>query len=104
MREWLEPGPLSFPNLTVTLHESSAGDWQRWFEDFVVQGHNDDTMEKTGTLTLVGQPWEQSPETGLARIGLFNVGIFHLKGPNETPTSPPHVVASLYCERMDFRL
>jgi hypothetical protein len=40
----------------------------------------------------------------VARIGLFNVGIFQLKGPIERPELPPYVVAGLYCERMEFTL
>jgi hypothetical protein len=99
LRVWLEPGPLSFPNLTVELPESSASDWHRWFENFVVQGYNDDTNEKTGTLTL-----EDDIGRGRVRIGLFNVGIFQLKGPIESAERPPYVVAGLYCERMDFTL
>jgi hypothetical protein len=61
---WLEPGPLTFPNLTVTLSETSAKDWHLWFEDFVVKGHNDDTDEKAGVLTLLdeqrGEAWRGS--------------------------------------------
>jgi hypothetical protein len=105
----LKPGPLSFPNLTVTLLESSASDWRRWFENFVLKGYNDDAREKTGTLTLLD---ERSQEE-LARIGLFNVGIFQLQGPVELSEllgrpvqgdSPRYVVAGLYCERMEFTL
>jgi hypothetical protein len=38
----------------------------------------------------------------LVRISLSNVGIFRLQGPIEIGDTPPHVVAGLYCERMDF--
>jgi hypothetical protein len=98
---WLEPGPLSFPNLTVELHEVAAGDWQQWFENFVVQGHNDATNEKTGTLRIVDERGR------LVEIGLSNVGIFQLTGPIETPTPDGpliKVVAGLYCQRMTFRV
>jgi hypothetical protein len=98
---WLEPGPLSFPNLTVELHGVAAGDWQQWFEDFVVKGYNDATNEKTGTLEIVDE------RARLVRIGLSNVGIFRLTGPIETHTPAGAlimVVAGLYCQRMDFKV
>jgi hypothetical protein len=107
LRVWREPGLLSFPNLTVTVGETSAGAWQRWFENFVLQGYNDDTNEKTGTLWLLDDRMQ-----ALAQIGLFNVGIFQLIGPIihgyrlETGqiVRRTYVVAGLYCERMEFTL
>jgi hypothetical protein len=98
---WLEPGPLSLPNLTVELHHIAAGDWQQWFENFVVRGYNDATNEKTGTLGIVDE------RLRVVQIGLSNVGIFQLTGPIETPTpsgSLIKVVAGLYCQRMDFKV
>ena len=109
LRAGLEPGLLSFPNLTVTLGSTSATfatDWQQWFENFVVRGYHDDANEKTGTLTLVDQQ-----QRAVVRIGLFNVGIFRLTGPTyevyssvEGPRLMTQVVAGLYCERMEFTL
>ncbi len=104
LRVWREPKPLAFPNLTVELAGSSARDWQRWFDNFVVKGYNDATNEKTGTLTLQ----DPQSERALVRIGLFNVGIFHLKGPilAGTPRTgfSQVTVAELYCERMELML
>lgn len=108
LRVWREPGRLSFPNLTITVAEASAGDWQRWFENFVLQGYNNDTREKTGTLTLLNLREQEQ-----ARIGLFNVGIFQLIGPtvwlNRSKQTgqlehATRVVARLYSERMEFTL
>jgi hypothetical protein len=89
------PGRLSFPNLTVTLPESSAATWQTWFNDFVVEQRYE---EKTGRLALLdGQLRER------VRIGLSNVGIFRLSSsPWIRDDSPRRVVAGLYCEQMDF--
>jgi hypothetical protein len=104
LRVWREPGPLAFPNLTAELAGNSARDWQRWFDNFVVKGYNDATNEKSGTLTL------QDPvsKRALVRIGLFNVGIFHLKGPILSGTPRTGIsqvtVAELYCERLEFML
>jgi hypothetical protein len=92
------PAPLSFPNLTVTLPESSATTWQAWFDDFVVKGNNADTQEKTGRLSLLDPQLRER-----VRIGLFNVGIFRLTSSAWTRDDAPRtIVAGLYCERMDF--
>jgi hypothetical protein len=88
---------LSFPNLTVTLPESSAATWQAWFDDFVVRGNNADDQEKTGRLSLLDGSLRER-----VRIDLFNVGIFHLALSAWTRDDSPLVVAGLYCERMDF--
>lgn len=97
-----EPGPLSFSNLTVTLPERSAATWESWFNSFVLEGNNADSQEKTGRLTLFAPDMEQE----LARIDLFNVGIFRLalEPKPEDRESIQRVVAGLYCERMDFRI
>ena len=92
------PGPLSFPNLTVTLPESSAATWQEWFDSFVVKGYNDDTQEKMGRLSLLDPQLRER-----VRIDLFNVGIFRLtSSPWTRDDLPRTIVAGLYCERMDF--
>jgi hypothetical protein len=90
------PGPLSFPNLTVTLPELSAATWQAWFDDFVVKG-NTDTQEKTGRLALLDGTLRER-----VRIDLSNVGIFRFTSSAWTRQDTPEVVAGLYCERMDF--
>jgi hypothetical protein len=88
---------LSFPNLAVTLLESSAATWQAWFDDFVVRGNNADDQEKTGRLSLLDGSLRER-----VRIDLFNVGIFRLALSAWTRDDSPLVVAGLYCERMDF--
>ena len=90
-------GPLSFPNLTVTLPELSAATWQAWFDDFVVKGNNTDTQEKTGRLALLDGTLRER-----VRIDLSNVGIFRFASSAWTRQDTPEVVAGLYPERMDF--
>ncbi len=48
-----EPGKLEFPNLRITIPATYAEIWRRWFNEFVVRGINDETAEKTGTLSLL---------------------------------------------------
>jgi hypothetical protein len=95
--ELVVPGPMSFPNLTVTLPERPAATWQAWFDDFVIKGNNADTQEKTGKLVLLDGALREG-----VRIDLFNVGIFRLTPSAWTRHDLPVVVAGLYCERMDF--
>jgi hypothetical protein len=94
--EVMEPGRLSFPNLAVTLPESSAQTWQEWFSTFVVEQRYSEV--KTGKLSLLdGQLRER------LRIGLLNVGIFRLRSSAWTrDDAPRRVVAGLYCKQMDF--
>jgi hypothetical protein len=87
-----EPGPLEFPNLRVTIAAADAGPWTDWQEDFIVKGNHDDSHEQSGAVVFL------SPNRNdeLARIDLSNVGIFALRRQGS------HVVADLYCERMQL--
>jgi hypothetical protein len=95
----LDPGLLSFPDLTVTLFGQSADVWQSWFKNFVLEGNNADSQEKSGRLTLLSP--DQAQE--LARIDLSHVGIFRL-APEAGDDLPRQAVARLYCEQMDFKV
>jgi hypothetical protein len=44
---------LVFPDLFVTLAESSARTWLDWHDDFLVKGNNSSTNERQGTLTFL---------------------------------------------------
>ena len=43
-----EPGPLSFPNLTVTLSDQSAQTWQSWLNNFVIEGTTPTARRRPG--------------------------------------------------------
>jgi len=91
---------LVFPNLRITLAETTAKSWTDWFNDFVIKGNNDESKEKSGTLTLL------SPNRGveLAKISFSNLGIFRI-GPEKAEANASQikrVVAELYCEKMVF--
>src|SRR5438477_48786 len=54
MREALaEPTALEIPNLVVTLADAHAGDFEAWFEDFVVRGNNGEDGEKEGKIEFL---------------------------------------------------
>jgi hypothetical protein len=95
-----EPGKMEFPNLKITLAESTAQSWLAWHEDFVVKGNNDETCEKNGTLTLFGRNLKDV----LAQIKLYNLGIF-LVQPDKSEANAEQtkrVQVELYVERMEF--
>ena len=96
-----EPAKLEFPNLRITLAESSAKTWTDWFEDFVIKGNNDDSKEKSGAIVFLS-PNRQSE---LGRITLHNLGIFALRErPAQANDQVARLVAELYCERMEFQV
>jgi hypothetical protein len=95
-----EPGKLEFPNLRITLSESSSDSWKNWHESFVVQSNNDDLKEKKGRLLFLSPDRQKI----LATINFSNLGIFKLE-PEKSETNDSgikRVVAELYCERMTF--
>ena len=96
-----EPGRIEFPNLRVTISELDAGPWSDWAQDFLVKGNNDDAHEKSGAIVFLSP----NRKAELARINLHNVGIFALRR-KAAPVGAQvaHVVADLYCERMEFAI
>jgi hypothetical protein len=92
------PGRLEYPNLTITLAESSVKSWHDWFDDFVIKGNCDDSREKSGSIGLLAPNLTDE----LMRIDLFNVGIFSLASEKRDTSaeSVARVTAQLYCERM----
>jgi hypothetical protein len=94
-----EPGQLEFPNLRVSLAESSAQTWSDWFDDFVVKGNNGDEREKNGAIVFLDPSLKQE----LGRIELKNVGIFALRRPSSTGEKFPRVTAELYVESMELK-
>jgi hypothetical protein len=95
-----EPGRLEFPNLRITLPEAAAQSFSEWHERFVVQGNNDDSQEKNGSLTLLSA----NRQVELVRIRFFNMGIIRVQ-PDVAEANADAIrrmVAELYVERMEF--
>lgn len=94
-----EAGKLVFPNLKISLSQSSASSWSKWFNDFVVMGNNGDEQEKKGGIAFLDLYLKE-----LGRINLFNCGIFRL-APAKAEANVDaikRVTAELYCERMEL--
>lgn len=62
------------PNLVITMAESHADAWYRWYEDFVIKGNCTDDKEKTATLEYLS-PNLQTTYFGLK---LKHVGVFRM--------------------------
>lgn len=101
-RDYLkEPAKLEFPNLKITLAESTVTTWDTWFDDFVVKGNNGAANEKNGALVLL----TPDLKTELARITMHNLGIFALRRRQvANDESIKRVTAELYCERMELQV
>lgn len=97
-----EPARLEFPNLRISVPESSAQTWIDWFDDFVVKGNDDSSNERTGTLTFL-TPDRKTP---LGKVAFFNLGIFRLEREPQ-PAGVDAVArlrADLYCERLELNV
>jgi hypothetical protein len=100
-RDYLKvPGRLEFPNLTISVAESSAKSWYDWFDDFVIKGNCDDSREKSGSISVLAANLTDEQ----MRIDLFNVGIFSLASDKRETSAETvaTVTAQLYCERMEL--
>jgi len=95
-----QPGKVVFPNIRITVTESTAQSWLDWHESFVVQGNNDDRAEKNGALMLLSP----NQQTVLATIRFFNMGIFSIQNDKAQANGDQirRVTAELYVERMEF--
>jgi phage tail-like protein len=95
-------GKLEFPNLAITLMESSAQSWFDWFESFVIKGESEDKREKSGSIAFLAADLKQE----LLRVDLFNLGIFKIAQDKAEANvaRAGTVTARLYCERMELHL
>jgi phage tail-like protein len=96
-----QPTQLEFPNLRITLAESSSQTWTSWFDDFVVKGLSGDANEKNGKLSFLSTDLK----TVLGEVAFFNLGIFRLEPePQAVAEAVARIRADLYCERMELKV
>lgn len=86
-----EPGKLEFPNLIVTIPAGSVGPFKDWHQDFVIQGNNDETKERSGSIDCL-----RPDGKAFFTIRFSHAGIFGL-----TPRDGSFVV-DMYVEQMSF--
>jgi hypothetical protein len=93
----LVPDKIDFPNLRITLSKASALTWVDWHETFVVNGDNDDSFERNGTISFLSNDLK----TELSRIDLHHLGIMRLaSNPTDGNSAVTRLTADLYCEEM----
>jgi hypothetical protein len=92
------PAGLEVSDLVVTLAEVASESWASWLQSFMVEGRNDQGAEKSGTLQYL------SPDgtTVLFTLGLHGLGIYKLAPVRQQSEASRRVVASLYCEQIQF--
>jgi hypothetical protein len=90
---------LKFPNLRIELATASAESWRAWFRSFVTAGNSSSANEKSGSLSFLAP----NLASVLATVSFHNLGIFRLeKAPADPSGAVSHLVADLYCERMEL--
>ncbi|MGZ6142169.1 MAG: hypothetical protein ACXWLM_02470, partial [Myxococcales bacterium] len=95
------PAHAGISNLEFAIAADRAGPWEQWFRDFVTDGDNDDSKEKSGTLIYL----DASRERELARVDFFHLGIFKLTSDPATNDEDKikRVRVALYVEQLDVR-
>jgi tail tube protein gp19 len=97
----VDPAGIVFPDLRVTMAAdgAAAATWQSWFTDFVIDGRNEDGLEKSGAIVFLAPDLQGE----IARVALHNVGISALRRvPVGAGDALRHLAADLYCERMEL--
>jgi len=96
----LEAGQLEIPNLVFTLPEAQADDFRKWHEEFVINGNNDQSQEKNGTLMFLAPDMTEVLFTlNLLRLGIFRLA---LEKSETGADSIRRLKAEMYCEEMKF--
>jgi hypothetical protein len=67
----IAPGKLTFSNITITLAEADAGEFVAWHADFVINGNNEESQHKTGSLVYL----DATRQKELLRLEFSGLGI-----------------------------
>jgi hypothetical protein len=98
-----EKGVIEFSDVRALLDEPTAKTWTDWHEQFVVEGKNDPSNERAGSLDLLSADLK----TQLASVKLSGLGIHRLTREQAAEGAGAQVsrlVAELYCQRMELVL
>lgn len=93
-----EPGKLEFPNLVLSIAESSAGTFYAWFQDMVIMGNSGENNERAGTLEFL----DPTLATTLFTIYFHHLGIFGFTPEKAEANAETikRVKVEMYCEQM----
>lgn len=89
------PNKLESKAFKITLSEEYSESFHAWFQDFVVNGNNDDSKHKTGTLTY----YDVSHQPLLV-VNLQGVGIFQS---SHTTSDRPKSEVGLYTGKLSVK-
>jgi len=95
------PAGLEVPNLKFTFNRNAVEAIEKWHLDFVIEGKNDVTQEKTGLLEFL----DPTRQKVLLAIEFKGLGIFDLKG-DEYSNNADKVstcTAEMYCDEMTIK-
>ena len=95
-----DPIGVTIPNLVVTLGEQAAQTFTDWHNTFVIQGKNDQSQEKEGTLEILTPDLKEV----LFTLKFHSLGIFRLAADKYEARDERirTVTAEMYCESMEF--
>lgn len=102
-----EPGRVDFPNLGVTLLQRDADRWMKWYDEFVRNGHHQQSKQKNGHISYLSRDavgsgaLQGKPLLTLDLYGLGILGIAPVKHDSKK-ADLQKVKIDLYCERMDL--
>ena len=96
-----EAANLEFPNLVVTLSKHTAEAWDKWHEDFVIKGNNEQQHEKTGALHFLSE----NLQTTLFSLDFFGLGVFKNTGDKQESGGENirRAKYEMYCEHIQFK-
>ncbi len=93
------PGKIEYPNLHITLSESSAKTWLDWADSFIIKGNSTDDQEKEGKLTFYTPDFSEE----LVRVTFHHLGIFKVHRPlSDAKEGVAKVTVDLYVENMEI--
>ena len=94
------PSVLNVPNLVVTVPEQFGQSFIDWHTTFLIQGKNDQSQEKEGTLEFLTPDLKET----LFTLKFHSLGIFRLTADKFDAHSETtrNLTAEMYCEAMEF--
>lgn len=97
-----ELGPLEVGDLVLAVAESGAAGFTTWCEDFIVNGNNGKSQEKTATITCKSPNLKEE----LFSLALQGVGIHRLDPMKQVQGAEAisRITASMYCEEVALTL
>jgi phage tail-like protein len=94
-----EPANLEVPNLVITMAESHADEFYNWHKSFVIDGKNDPSQEKTGSLEYLTPDFQTLFTLNFMALGIFKLSPEKVEAGSENIR---RVKAEMYCENITF--